>query len=223
MEKKPSLLIFDVNETLLDMAPIKKAINQELESEQASALWFTKLLYYSLAESVTGKYRDFGEIGSATLEMTAQQLSVKISEERIKELVGMMKNLEAHKEVKQALQDLSDAGFKMVTLTNGGYKTMEEQLSNSGISEYFNKKYSVESVKKFKPHPDPYNYVLDQEDTTPANAMMIAAHGWDILGAARAGLQTGFISRPGKFLYPHEQADHSGEDLLQLVHSLMKK
>lgn len=221
MEKKPELLIFDVNETLLDMAPIKKAINQELKSEQASALWFSKLLYYSLAESVTGDYRDFGEIGAATLKMTAQLLSREISEERIKEILGKMKNLEPHPEVKQGLQDLKDTGLKMVVLTNGGQKTVDEQLDYAGLTQFFDKKYSVEAVKKFKPHSDPYNHVLEQENTAPASAFMIAAHGWDILGASRAGLQTGFISRPGKFQYPHEKADYSGEDLVQLVKSFL--
>lgn len=223
MEKNPTLLIFDVNETLLDMTPIKTAINENFKSEQASALWFTKLLYYSLAESVTGEYRDFGEVGTATLKMTAQQLSRKISEEKIKEIVGKMKKLKPHAEVKQALEELKQAGYKMVVLTNGGHKTVEEQLSFAGISQFFENKYSVEAVKKFKPHPDPYNYVLEQENTAAANALMIAAHGWDILGAGRAGLQTGFISRPGKFQYPHEKANYTGEDLLQLIQPLIKQ
>ena len=32
--------------------------------------------------------------------------------------------------------------------------------------------------------------------------MLIAAHGWDIAGAKIAGIQAGFVSRPGKSLYP---------------------
>ena len=32
--------------------------------------------------------------------------------------------------------------------------------------------------------------------------MLIAAHGWDVAGAAAAGLQTAFIARKGHALYP---------------------
>ena len=31
---------------------------------------------------------------------------------------------------------------------------------------------------------------------------MVAAHGWDVAGAKAAGMQTAFIARPGKQLYP---------------------
>jgi hypothetical protein len=36
----------------------------------------------------------------------------------------------------------------------------------------------------------------------PAQMLMIAAHGWDIAGAAHAGLATGFITREGQAIYP---------------------
>lgn len=36
----------------------------------------------------------------------------------------------------------------------------------------------------------------------PKDAMLVAAHGWDIAGAKQAGWQAVFIKRPGKVLYP---------------------
>ncbi|WP_262506332.1 hypothetical protein [Rufibacter tibetensis] len=32
--------------------------------------------------------------------------------------------------------------------------------------------------------------------------MLVAAHGWDVAGALRAGARAAFLSRPGQALYP---------------------
>lgn len=204
MKEKPNLLIFDVNETLLDMEPIQSDINESLGSKNAFNLWFSKLLEYSSAETLTGNYLDFGKVGLKTLMMTAKILSVDLSEEKAKKILGKITKLAVHQEVPAALKSLKKAGFTLVALTNGGIKTVEEQLKCAEIYDLFDAVYSVEAVKKFKPHPEPYEYVLQQQNKEPEQAMLIAAHAWDILGAQRVGLQTGFISRPGKFLYAVE-------------------
>lgn len=222
MKNKPEILIFDVNETLLDMSKIKNGINGALGSESAFFLWFSTLLEYSLAETLTGNYEDFGEVGKAVLKMTAGNFSKELSEDEISEILSTTK-LPAHREVPKALEQLRSAGFRLVPLTNGGKDTLAKQLEYANLKDYFDATYSVESVKKFKPHPDPYNFVLEQEGVKKENAMLIAAHGWDILGAQRAGLQTAFISRPGKFLYPNGKTpDLSGKDLQEIADQLIK-
>lgn len=72
MKKLPLLLIFDVNETLLDLSPLKEDINTRLNSEWAFELWFNQLIQYSMVETLTDSYSDFGEVGLATLKMVAR-------------------------------------------------------------------------------------------------------------------------------------------------------
>lgn len=218
MLKKPLLLIFDVNETLLNMQPLKEEINKELASPVAFKSWFLRLLLFSSVETLTGEYRDFGEIGAAVLKMIAQEFSTEISEERIKEILEKITDLDPHPEVPEALEELRKAGFKLVALTNGGKDTVGKQLKNAKLRSYFEAVYSVEAVGKFKPHPETYHYLLEKENTQPEDSMLIAAHGWDITGAQRAGLQTAFISRPGKFLYPLAQRPElMGKNLKEII------
>lgn len=220
---KPKLLIFDVNETLLDLAPLKKRINENLRNSSAFDSWFSKLLQFALVETTTGQYRDFGEIGKATLQMTAQKYSVDLSEEKIQEILNPITGLDPYPEVPGALKDLKEAGYKIVALTNGGQQTVEQQLKYAGLTGFFDAIYSVESVKKFKPHPATYNYVLEKQDITSGDTMLIAAHAWDIVGAQRVGLQTGFINRPGKFLYSHgDKPTISANSLKELAKPLLK-
>ncbi len=215
------LLIFDVNETLLDLSPLKEKINTVLDNKQAFEIWFRTLLHYSLVETTTNSYHSFGTIGKATFKMTAQNFEVDLSESEIEDILSVIKKLPPHPDVIDGLKKLKDAGYTLVTLTNGNYPTLKEQLSYTGITEYFTEIFSVDSVNKYKPHQDAYVYVLDKMNISPKNAMLVAAHGWDIMGAQKAGLQTAFISRSGKFKYPlAQEADFTANTILDLANQL---
>lgn len=198
---KPQLLVFDVNETLLDLSPLKEAINTLLKSPNAFEDWFSKLIQFAMVETLTGSYSDFGEIGAATLKMTAEKYAVSVSEEDITSTLKIIKELQPHPEVKHVLEKLKAEGFRLIALTNGGSDTLKQQMEFSGLKDLFDELYSIEAVRKFKPHPDPYRYVLEKEKIDAENTMLIAAHAWDIVGAQYVRMQTAFIARPNKFLY----------------------
>ncbi|WP_224483435.1 haloacid dehalogenase type II [Robertkochia aurantiaca] len=202
MSKKPELIIFDINETLLDMEPLKKAIEDELGTERASELWFLNLLKYAMIESLTGSYVSFDELGAAVLKMLADRFGKSLTDKRSEEIMNMITSLPAHDDVADTLQTLRKEGYKLVALTNGSEVTLKKQLKNADLLNLFDSYYSVESVQKYKPHPDTYHYVLSAMQTDPEKSMMVAAHAWDIYGAQKSGLQTAFIKRPGNALYP---------------------
>ncbi|MCF4100793.1 haloacid dehalogenase type II [Gillisia sp. M10.2A] len=204
MLPKPKLLIFDVNETLLDLFPLKQAVNKLLEDPGAFDLWFSGLLHYSLVETITGNYRDFGEIGKATLRKMGLKYNKQVSDADCEHVLEKITRLPAHIDVVEGLQILRQCEYKLVAFSNGGLKTLKEQLKFAEIHYLFDEVLSVESIQKFKPHPETYQYVLTKFHCKPEEAMLIAAHDWDVAGAMRAGLQAGFVSRPGKFLSPTE-------------------
>ncbi|MDA8563349.1 HAD-IA family hydrolase, partial [Mariniblastus sp.] len=98
---------------------------------------------------------------------------------------------------------------------------VETQFKNAGLTKFFEKRYSVETVRKYKPHPSTYQMVLDDLGAKPEEVLMVAAHAWDLAGAKNVGLQTAFIARPGKTLYPNtSKPDYVVDDLSQLVDQL---
>jgi 2-haloacid dehalogenase len=222
MNTKPKLLIFDVNETLLDMSPLKQSINQALNNDWAFDIWFPSLLQYSLVETCIGTYHDFSKIAAATFRMTASKFELNFTEEEIKEILSPISTLKPHTDVVKALSLLKENKMKMIALTNGKPKVAQRQLKYAGIDHFFDEVISVEVVKKYKPHPDTYQYVLNKYSVNADRAMMIAAHGWDIAGAQQSGLQTAFIGRAGKFKYPlAEKPTLDGPDCLTIAKSLL--
>jgi 2-haloacid dehalogenase len=200
---RPKLLIFDVNETLLDLSKLQQAVNHEFRAETAFKQWFALLLHYSLVDTLTGNYHHFGQIGEAALDMLAQAMGQPARPlGRKKELLALLSELPPHSDIIPGLTALQQAGFRMVTLTNSPDATVQKQMAYAGLTGFFEQLLSIDSVKRYKPHPTTYLTTCGQLQVEPAQAMLVAAHGWDTAGAQLAGLQAAFIARPGQQTYP---------------------
>ncbi len=220
---KPKLLIFDVNETLLDMDPLRDSVNKALNEKRGFDIWFPTLLQYSLVETITKNYYDFSEIAEATLKMTAQSLDVELSEDQIKKALAPITKLKAYPEVEKSLEALKKNGFKLIALSNGKPEVLQEQLRFAKIHQFFDEVLSVEEVKNYKPHASTYHYAYSSVNILPEDTMLIAAHGWDIAGAKRAGIQAAFIKRLGKSLYPLAlEPEISGTSLEEIATLLLE-
>lgn len=220
---RPKVLFFDVNESLLDLANIKKSVGKALGGrEDLVPLWFTTMLQYSLVETTGRQYTDFGKIGAATLRMVAANQGIKLTEDEAKEAVSPISSLPPHPEVKEALGNLRKAGFKMVSLTNSSNKGVETQFKNAGLTEFFDERLSIEDIGKYKPHSDVYDWAARKMGVQPEECMMIAAHGWDVAGALWAGWRAAFIARPGQQIYPlAPQTEINEPDLLEISKQLI--
>ena len=85
------------------------------------------------------------------------------------------------------------------------------------------KSLSIDAVQKYKPAPEAYRYAADTVGEDLGSMMMVAAHGWDIAGAAAAGMQTAFVARPGKAPYALAPAPtFAGKDLLTIAKKIIQ-
>ncbi|SFQ36276.1 haloacid dehalogenase type II [Hymenobacter arizonensis] len=197
------VLFFDVNETLLDMSKLKKAVVTAFGDKSAFRQWFGLLLQYLLVDTVTERYHEFGVIANAALDMTAAKLETKpLKAVQKQKILALMTQLPAHPDVAQGLEMLREAGYRLVAFTNSTKFVLDQQLQYAGIMGYFEQGLSVDVLRRYKPQRSTYHEVARHLGVMPEQAALIAAHGWDIAGAQAAGLFTGFIARPGQELYP---------------------
>lgn len=199
---KPELIVFDVNETLLDLSPVKEGINSFYGKEDAAALWFGKLLYYALVSRVTERYRNFSEVADAVMDMVSAYYGKEMPAAKKREILSKMAALPPHEDVKEGLEMLREAGYRLATFTNSAQAVADRQLVHAGIDHFFEKSLSVESQQLYKPELTAYKNALQQLSATPARSLFVAAHGWDMAGSGQAGLQTAFIQRKGKSPFP---------------------
>src|SRR5580658_1174350 len=80
------LIVFDVNETLLDLETMEPTFERIFGEKSAMRLWFANFIMYSAALTVAGCYVPFTEIGSAVMKMLADTRGIKVDDKDKKEL-----------------------------------------------------------------------------------------------------------------------------------------
>lgn len=216
------LIVFDVNETLLDLKALDPKFEQVFGNASVRTSWFGLVLRNSLVATITGRYDDFGKIAGAALEMTAQMHNVTLSDEDRTSIMGGIRSLPPHADVIPGLEKLTSAGFRLFTLTNSPSHVVETQLQNAGITGYFEKSFSVDAIKKFKPDAEVYQMTAKELGVPADQIRLVAAHDWDVAGALLAGCTSAFIARPGHVLNPAMPApDIIGKDLIGVVEQII--
>jgi 2-haloacid dehalogenase len=214
--------VFDVNETLLDMAAMGPHFQRIFGDADARVAWFNQMIQSALVATVTGAYSQFGAHAMAALEMTAEQAGVRLTEGDREAVAAQLRQLPAHPEVAAALRRLRDAGLPLAALTNSTEQVARAQLEHAGLIDAFELVLSADTVRRLKPAPEPYRMAAERLGVPLEQVRLIAAHAWDVAGAARAGCGTAFVARPGKALDPlAERPEIVGADLAEVADAIL--
>lgn len=196
------LCVFDVNETLLDLAALDEFFADLTGTTEARTEWFGLVIRSALTLTGARQYRPFAEIGAACLVTAAARHGRTATADDQRELGRRMRALPPHPDAAETLGALRDAGFGVVTLTNNAREVADDQMRDSGLRDLLDGVYSVHEAGLLKPAPEAYQHVLRETGTTAGDAVMIAAHDWDVAGAAAAGMRTVLIARHGEIPLP---------------------
>lgn len=216
------LLVFDVNETLLDLSALRPVFEAEIGDAELIPSWFGQMLRNSLVATITERYLPFDELGVDALLLVTKKAGLEVDEAMARRVVGGMRSLPPHPEVRPALERLRAGGYETVTLTNSSSSMVADQIHNAGLEDLFDHLFSVEAVRRFKPAREPYAHVAEVTGRSMAELRMVAAHDWDVTGAIRAGAKGAFVARPGMFLTRvSETPDVIGATLAEVADQLL--
>ena len=217
------VLLFDVNESLLDLRALLPHFERSFGDGQVLYQWFAQVLQTAMLTVITDAYSDFGTVARGALSMIADRRGVSLSEEDRTAIVGGMRTLPPHPDVLPAMENLRAAGYRLATLTNSPTVVANAQLENAGLTEFLEKIISVDEVQSLKPAAKVYQYAARMMGVEPEQTRLIAAHGWDVAGAMRAGCSAAFIARQGMVLEPlFERPEIVEPDLLQVAARIME-
>jgi 2-haloacid dehalogenase len=218
------LIVFDVNETLLDLQTMEPTFERIFGEKGAMRLWFADLILYSAALTVAGCYVPFTDIGSAVMKMLADTRRIRIDDRDKKELTEKFSTMPPHPEVPAALRKLRDAGFRLFTLTDNLLEVQTRQLEHGGIADQFERRFSADGVKHHKPSREAYGYVEKELGVESSRLCLIACHTWDTLGAVAAGWEAALIRRVGNdVLAVGPQPGLVGDDLNDIADQLIRR
>ena len=218
----PKTIVFDLNETLLDLSAMDPVFQHLFGAAEVRKLWFGQVLELFLTATVIDVYRPFGELTDAALEMVARQRGVRLDDadrERVREA---LRALPAYPDVRPALERLEAAGLTLATLTNSGERSARQLLERNGLTALFDAVLSVDAVRRYKPAREAYEHAAKQLDVQLGDIRLVAAHGWDVAGALAAGCAAAFVERPEQAVDPPgERPDVVGRDLHDVAERIL--
>ena len=215
--RRPDVVAFDVNETLLDLSPVRAALVEAGQPGSLLGTVFARTLLTGFAAATVGSWCSFRNAFDAAL---AQETD--LSEESRGSIAATFQELSPHPDVEPALRRLVEAGLRVVTLSHGSPGVAEAGLERGGITPLVERSLSSEAVRAWKPNREAYLWAAGTCGVAPDRMALVAAHGWDVLGAQRAGLTGAWFPRsertyPAVYDAPHVQA----ADLAAAVDALL--
>ena len=197
----PSVIVFDVNETLSDLSPLSARFVAVGQPASACPLWFASVLRDGFALSVAGGRPVFAEVAREAMlhqlsrtELHRTELH-RTLEQSVDHVMEGLATLPVHADVVSGVAQLHDAGFRLVTLSNGAASIAEDLLAAAGIRDRFERVLSVEDAGAWKPDPRAYAYAAEQCGVAADDVLLVATHPWDLDGASRSGMATAWVDR----------------------------
>lgn len=217
-------LVFDVNETLLDLSSLDAVFADLFGDSRARSAWFASLLHWSTVTTLSGAYRDFSALAGDCLDTLATSYERPLAYSDRERVFAAIGSLAPHPEVPDALTRLKTAGFTLVALTNSAQASVDRQFEQAGLTPLFAHVLSVDRARVFKPHPQAYAVAAHALDCPLGAIRLIAAHDWDVTGALRAGCAAAYVARGNTPFNPAgDKPDIIGADLTAVADQLIAR
>ena len=202
MTSTPSVIVFDVNETLSDMSPLSARFVEIGAPAELARIWFAALLRDGFALAAAGGTAKFATIGSEILRGLLRDVALTRSlDDAVTHIMNGFQSLSLHPDIADGIRTLKSAGMRLVTLSNGSDQVAESLLTRAGLRSDFEAVLTVEDAPAWKPVQAAYDYAAAACGVTAGDLVLVAVHPWDIHGAVRAGLGTAWLNRTGE-AYP---------------------
>jgi 2-haloacid dehalogenase len=188
-------LVFDAYGTLLDVGSVAVACETHFpgRGDALSRLWRQRQLEYTWQRSLMGCHVDFWQVTGDALAYACAALGCPADPTTLAALRDAYLTLTPFGEVPAALSRL--APQRRLVLSNGTPVMLRTALGHAGLLPHLEAVLSVETVGSFKPAPQVYALATTYLGCRPAEVLFVSANGWDVAGAANAGLSTCWVNR----------------------------
>lgn len=212
-------ILLDVNETLFSLASLRVPFQRCGIDPDLVPLWFASILRDGFALAAAGDFQRLADVAANCFIAFDPQ---RLGPDEARLVLDGFRTLEPHPDVAHGLQLIRDAGVRVMTLTVGDVALSEALFARAGLRHMVDGFLSGDTVRRWKPAPEPYAYGVAQIGWPAASVALIAAHDWDVHGARSAGLQTGYVARSCKTPSSiFSAADVTGDDLPSVVEKLL--
>ena len=135
-----------------------------------------------------------------------------------------MGTMPANPEVPGALESLRARGLRLGVLAQSTAQATDGVLRFAGLRDRFELVLSAQESGAYKPDLRPYRMALERIGADGDEVVFVSTHWWDVAGAKRAGMKTGWVARRERSLLDTvPPPDFTGRDLAEAADAIVTK
>lgn len=220
---RPQVVAFDIIGTTFSLEPLRPRLVALGLPPGALETWFASGLRDAFALAASGGFEPFKAVLDGALEQVAAKLGVATTSHQRGEVLEGMKELTPHPDAAEAMARLTEAGLRVMAVSNGASSSTRHLLGQSGLDRFVERIVSVEDVKRSKPAPEVYRFAAKEAGLEPGRIALVAAHPWDIQGARQAGWLGAYVARGIPFpTAVMKRPDLEGETLAEVANRIVE-
>ncbi len=219
--KNIKAIIFDAYGTLFDVNSAAEKCKEKIGDkwEIFANYWRTTQLEYTWLRSLMKRHKNFWQITEDSLDKSMKLFNIDNSMRE--ELLNLYKNLSPFPEIKETLNKLKEANYKLAILSNGTPNLLNELVINNSLEDIFDDIFSIEEVGIFKPDSKVYGLPVNKYKIKKNEIIFLSANTWDISGAGNYGFNPVWINRNNNIFdyldYKLENEIKSLDKLLNII------
>jgi 2-haloacid dehalogenase len=213
--QKPQAVLFDAYGTLFDVYSVALLAEQLFpgHGQALSVLWRDKQIEYSRLVTTSNHgahYLPFWQLTQAALQYAMKVVAARAIvqspnglfdaaylADASNQLMNQYRHLSAFPENKEVLQALKNQGIPTGILSNGDPAMLDVAVKSAGLQTLLDHVISVDSIRKYKTHPDAYALGSQATGLQPKQILFVSSNAWDALAATWFGYQTLWVNRAG--------------------------
>jgi 2-haloacid dehalogenase len=197
---QPRAVLFDAYGTLFDVYSVGLLAEQLFpgQGQALSVLWRDKQIEYTRLVTTSNDgthYQPFWELTRAALRYACKRHGLSLTADREQQLMNEYRHLSAFPENREVLQELRARKVATGILSNGDPQMLGVALRSAGLDGLLDHVLSVDTVRKYKTHPDAYRLGTQALKKTAGQILFVSCNAWDALGATWFGYRTLWVNR----------------------------
>jgi 2-haloacid dehalogenase len=211
----PRAVLFDAYGTLFDVYSVSMAAEQLFPGYGArlAQVWRDKQIEYSRLLTTCNHgahYEPFWSVTEKALRYAIEFIATnqvamranssfddKNADSAVAQLMNQYRHLSAFPENREVLSELKSRGIVTGILSNGDPAMLDVAVKSAGLADLLDHVISVDSIRKYKTHPDAYALGSNATGLQPKQMLFVSSNGWDALAATWFGYRTLWVNRAG--------------------------
>ena len=215
-------VLFDLNGTLVDPLVLAQPLGDSSADEEIVQAAFDDAIAQAMVATVIGAETRFDEMVGAAMRRRLRLAGR--DEDLARAALELMGTMPAYLDAPAALETLRGEGLRLGVLTQSAVDAAETVLRFAGLRDRLELVLSARDSGAFKPDPRAYRMALDGVGANADEVCLVSTHWWDVAGAKRVGLRTGWVARRELALLDTvPPPDVTGRDLAEVADAIVAR